>query len=94
MLQYGNYYVIDNCFDDPRYYSYIVISSDKSEAIMMISELAKCVVSKTWKAKGLDENAEYCIKMREQYNVKKEDLLDVVASGKELLEKGLDIGSL
>ena len=32
--------------------------------------------------------------MREQYNLTSSDLLDTYISGKELMENGLDIGSL
>ena len=94
LLQYGDYYVIDNCFDDNRYFSYIVVSKDKKEAMMMISELKPNMPSKKWKAKGLNESSKYHLVMREQYNLTNSDLLDTYITGKEFMENGLDVGSL
>ena len=94
LLQYGDYFVIDNCFDDDRYFSYIVVSKDKSEAMMMISELGTNIPSKKWKTKGLDGSFNYHLKMRKQYNLNESNDLDIVVKGKELLEKGINIGSL
>ena len=94
LLQYGNYYVIDNCFDDNRYFSYIVVSKDKKEAMMMISELKPNMPSKKWKAKGLNKSSKYHLVMREQYNLTNSDLLDTYITGKEFMENGLDVGSL
>ena len=62
--------------------------------MLMISELQPNLPKKVWKLKGLDEHSKYHLVMREQYNLKKEDILDIVISGKQLLEEGLDIGSL
>ena len=94
LLQYGDYQVIDNCFDDGRYFSYIVTSKNKEEAILMISELEPHLNKKKWKLKGIREDYHYHLTMREQYNLRKEDLLDKVILGKELLLEGLDISSL
>ena len=94
LLQYGNYYVIDNPFDDKRYLSYIVISDDKKEAILFVAELGKDAPTKSWKVKGLDENSKYHIEMRKQDNLRSKDILETIMSGKELKENGLYLGSL
>ena len=94
LLQFGDYYVTENCFDNERYFGYIVVSKNKDEAIMMVAELAPHVRPHLWRAKGLDLNSNYHVVMRPQYNLKKEQLLDVVVSGKDLVKKGLDLGEL
>ena len=94
LLQYGNYQVLANCFDDDRYFGYIVVSENKEEAIMMVAELKPNMPSRVWKAKGLNEQYKYHLVMRPQYNLKEEQLLDVTLTGKELMDKGIDLGSL
>lgn len=94
LLQFGQYQVLENCFDDERYFGCIVVSQKKDSAMMMVAELAPHVEPKIWKAKGLDIDSDYHIVMRPQYNLNKEQLLDVVVSGKELMEKGLNLGEL
>lgn len=94
LLQYGDFYLIDNPFDDDRYLSQIVVSSDKKEAILLVSELTPNVEKKIWKIKGLDEKKKYHLSTREQYNLSKDQLLKLDISGKDLMEKGLDLGSL
>ena len=94
LLQFGNYYVTENCFDNERYFGYITVSENKDEAMMMVAELAPHVRPHLWRTKGLDLNSNYHVVMRPQYNLKKEQLIDVVVSGKDLMKKGLDLGEL
>ena len=94
LLQFGDFYLIDNPFDDDRYLSQIVVSNDKKEAMLLISELRPNVAPKIWKAKGLDEKMKYHVSLKEQYNLSKDQLIELDILGKDLMEKGLDLGSL
>lgn len=92
LLQYGDFFVVDNVFDDERYFSYIVTSKSKSEAMLMIETICKDVPAKLWKAKNLKPNAKYLVEERKQYNVKKQ--FKKVMSGKQLMNYGINIGKL
>lgn len=96
LLQYGNYVCVDNIFDGGNYYSYMVVSEDKSEAILMVSEKEYIFVKnpKLYKLKGLDENALYAITQRSQTNVKPEKELSFTAYGDALMNYGIDLDFL
>lgn len=92
LIQFGQYYVIDDCFDDDRYYSFALIGKEKEEALLVAIEMRKDVPSKKWKLVGLDEKATYEIEVREQKNAKSMQFAPI--SGKYLMENGLDLGQL
>ncbi len=92
LIQFGHYYCVDNCFDDDRYYSFVVVSENKKEAILSAVELSPGVPNKTWKFKGLNPTAIYEIEMRPQANADIKLLPKL--SGVELMDTGLDLGSL
>jgi alpha-galactosidase len=92
LIQFGHYYVIDNCFDDERYYSFNMVSDDQKEAILSAIQTSQTAPKKNWKFKGLNPEYIYEIEMREQDNI---SLLSFDSkSGKELMENGLDLGLL
>lgn len=91
LFQFGKFYICNNCFDDDRYYSFTLVKDD--EAMMYISELLPNVAPITWKAKGLDESATYALEVREQYNAL-DSPLPKEMSGKDLMEIGINIGSI
>lgn len=90
LIQFGDLTIIDNSFDDNRYYSFIITKGD--EAILFISELEEHAPSKKWKCKNLDPSSEYEICFREQSNT--QVIPSFTMNGKELMEEGIDIGSL
>ena len=90
LIQFGELSIIDNIFDDDRYYSFIINKGD--EAILYICEINSNVPLKKWKCKYLDPNNEYEICFREQSNT--QTIPSFTMSGKELMEEGIDIGSL
>lgn len=92
LLQQGDLYIIKNCFDDNKYFSFNVVNKDKTEAILFIEETQKDVEPIKWKVKGIDPNSKYLVEAREQYNLKKPFKKEY--NGKELIETGIDIGSL
>ena len=96
LMQYGNYYCIDNIFDDTVNYSYIVVNNDKSEAIFTAFqkeyEFGQNV--KLYRLKGLDPNAVYEVVEREQYNVIKSNAINFKAKGDALMKYGVDFGYL
>jgi len=92
LLQYGKYQVIDNVFDDERYYSHIITSKDKTKAMMLAEITNKKAPNKIWKAKGLNPNFKYLVEERKQYNVIKP--FSKVLSGKSLMDKGINLGKL
>jgi len=92
LLSCGTFYINKNIFDDNRYFSFNVVSKDKKEAILFIEETERNIPSLSWKVKGLDENKTYEVTQREQYNLKPFEKR--IYKGKELIEKGIDIGSL
>lgn len=94
LLQFGHYYNCFNCFDDNRYYSYSLVNDDRSEAILYISELEVDVPSRTWTIKGLDPKSTYVVKARNQANSKKINDYQTIMSGEELMNKGVDVGSI
>lgn len=67
-LQFGRYYRLKSVFSD-RYASWIVVSEDKTQAIINITNKVQEIYAPQviLKAAGLDENARYEIKTRTQY---------------------------
>ena len=96
LLCYGNYYCIDNIFDDNVNYSYIVVSNDKSKAIFSAFEKEYIAGQnvKLYKLKGLDENAVYKVTERNTYNVLEKNQVSFTASGDALMKFGVDFGYL
>ena len=94
LFQFGQYIMIDNPFIDNRYYSFILVNEKENEAMLYISELEPNVIPKLWKAKGLDSNATYEIEMRPQVNLDDKYTYSLTMVGEELMNKGLDLGSL
>ena len=92
LFQFGNFYSILNPFDDDRYSSFEVVSDNKDEAMLFVSELSINSPKRVWKLKHLDENAIYQIEVRKQYNTKILSFENM--SGKQLMELGLDLGKL
>lgn len=92
LIQFGHYYCVDNCFDDDRYYSFVLVSDDQQEAIMSAIELSFGVPKKKWKFKGLNPSTIYEIEMRPQENAQTKQFPKM--SGQELMTSGLDLGSL
>lgn len=92
LFVYGDYYNIDNIFENDQYCSFQVVSKDKTEAILLVAELNKDVPSKKWKFKQLLENATYEIEVRHQHGYK--DIIVAPLSGKELMEEGVDLGKI
>ena len=97
LLQFGQYITLDNAFDgDKMNYSYIVVSPDKSEAMLTIVT-KECIANlhpKLYRLEGLDKNAKYEVTMRRQANVKKEKEVCFTAGGDVLMEYGIDFGYL
>lgn len=94
LLQFGHFYINDNCFDDARYYASTVINNQQDEAIAVLVETALKVKKHTWKLKGLNPKYQYIVSMRPQANLKKEEILNITMSGKDLMNKGINLGSL
>ena len=94
LLQFGEYFVIDNCFDNPLYYSFIIISPNKEEAIMILVETKDKLVAKNYRMKGLDPNFIYEVIMREQSNIPPQKLFHKTIKGKDLMKNGINLGSL
>ena len=92
LIQFGQYYVIDDCFDDERYYSFCIVDKNQQEAILSAIETTKGAPKKNWKFKGLNPNYIYEIECRKQDNAK--TITFSPKSGKELMEIGLDLGIL
>lgn len=92
LFQFGHLYLIDNYFDDNRYYSLNVVSDNKDSAILLAVETSDNLPKKNWKFKGLNPDFIYDVEVREQYNATKLNILPM--SGKSLMEEGLDLGSL
>lgn len=92
LLQNGKFHICADVFDDYHYFSYCVVSSDKSEAILFIEETEAKVKPRKWTVKGVDPSKKYLVESRKQYNLSK--VFKKEYSGKELLEKGISIGSL
>lgn len=94
LLQFGKYICIDNIFDDEMHYSYIIVSEDKSEAMLTLSKCSWKTnnTPSLWRAKGLIPNALYSVEMRPQFNVKEEDTFKFTASGDMLMNGGLNFG--
>ena len=92
LIQFGHYYVVDNCFDDERYYSFNIVSDNQKEATLSAIETTKDTPKKNWCFKGLNPSYIYEIEIRSQNNAK--TLIFAPKSGKELMEIGLDLGSL
>lgn len=92
LLQNGHFYMINNCFDDNKYFSYCVVDNKQEEAILFCEETQRGVEPIYWKIKGINPKAKYLVKMREQYNLN--DCFEKEFFGSELIEKGLFIGTL
>ncbi|MBO6280307.1 MAG: alpha-galactosidase [Bacilli bacterium] len=90
LIQFGSLMIIDNPFDDNRFYSFIINNND--EAILFVSELIKGNHNKKWRCKGIDSEANYEIVFRDQNNAPHVE--PIVMSGKELINQGIDIGSI
>lgn len=96
VLQFGTYYCLNNYFDDKNRYSYMTVSEDKSEAMLVISQvdLEYCHLPFRYKLAGLDPNAVYSLEMRPQANVSKENTFSFTAKGDMLMNYGLDFDEL
>jgi len=92
LLQNGDIFINNNCFDDYRYFSFNVVNKDKNEAILFIEETEMNVNPIHWKAKGLKVNSTYIVEERKQYNLKEQ--FKQKMTGKQLMEKGVFLGSL
>lgn len=92
LLQFGHLYIVDDYFDDARYYSVNVVNDDKSSSILLAVETKDNLPSKKWRFKGLNPDYNYELDIREQYNLPKTN--PFVMNGKELMEEGIDLGSL
>lgn len=92
LLQFGEYYCINNVFDDKDIYSYIVVSQDKTQAMFTLIERNghANVLPKRYKLKGLAPDKTYKLTMRKQENVEAEKTFTFTAKGDMLLNYGLD----
>ena len=96
LLQYGKYICLDNIFDNGNHYSYMVVSKDRSEAMVTVIEKEYLFGKnpKLYKLKGLDKDALYLVTQRQQANVKVENELSFTAYGDALMNYGVDFGYL
>lgn len=96
LLQFGTYYCLNNYFDDKNRYSYMTVAKDKSEAMLVISqvELEYCHLPFRYKLTGLDPDAVYRLEMRPQANVSEENTFTFTAKGDMLMNYGLDFDEL
>ncbi len=96
LLQFGEYYCINNAFDDKDIYSYIVVSEDKTQAMLTLIERNghANVLPRRYKLKGLAPDKAYKLTMRPQTNVSKEKAFTFTAKGDMLLRYGLDFDVL
>ena len=92
LIQFGNYYSVANYFDDRRYSSFMVVSNDKSEAILFAAEVEKDAPNRNWVLKNLNPTSTYEIKVRHQDN--QADLESFTLTGERLMTTGLDLGDL
>ncbi len=92
LLQFGEYYCIHNVFDDPNTYSYIVVSQDKTQAMLTLIERNGHAnkLPKRYKLKGLSPEKTYRLTMRKQANVSEEKTFSFTAKGDMLVTYGLD----
>jgi alpha-galactosidase len=91
LFVYGDYFNIDNIFDDPRYCSFSTVSTAKDEAMLFAAVVDKSAPSKTWKFKNLNKDFIYEIEVRSQYNQKEFNIAPM--SGYDLMKKGVDLGN-
>ncbi len=97
LLQYGKYITLDNIFDgEGKEYSYIVVSPDKSEAILTLvtKDYTMNMHPHLYRLEGLDANAKYQVTMRPQANVNPRKHISFVAGGDTLMEYGIDFDYL
>lgn len=94
LLQFGSYYCLENVFDDYKKYAYMMVSEDKTEAIVTFVEKDGILnkMPTLYKLKGLDKDKKYLVTQRPQANVKKEDERQFTAYGDALMSFGLDFG--
>lgn len=94
LLQFGTYYSLENCFDNPNYSSFIVVDEHQENAIMFVGETKLNIEPMRWKAKGLDPDGLYAVSLREQANLVTNALPISNYRGQTLMEEGLDLGRL
>lgn len=89
LIQFGDYYLSDDNFIDNHYFSFSIVSFDKTKAIYVAAELDNNVKERNWKIKGLDNDALYKISMRKQDNAY--DIKERIMTGYDLLNRGIDL---
>ncbi len=86
LIQFGDYYCSDDNFIDNRYFSFSLVSLDKSKAIYVAASLKGKEEGRVWKIKGLDDDSLYQVSAREQANVNAIETFKM--TGKQLLIQG------
>ncbi len=96
LLQFGNYRMYDSVFGEAGRSSWVVTSSDMSEAIAFLcetKELANSGATK-WRLGGFDNNAIYSVEVRLQFGLKENANIHYETKGDVLNNCELNFGRL